>query len=205
MRIYRFLISLCLFVSTAVLANGVSTTPMTEPPSTSYQQSQPSMEQKPVVCENKYALCSAAACQPIPGQPGKVLCKCSVWDGKNVGYSQCMTRKPRNAAPGVKALISTFSFGGFHYKVLSCPSNVPWASCLDQPCLTDKNDPRFAYCTCKIVRGQPFVTFAGECQKASCDARVWSGATASGNRTLVQALTPYFDKRKVESINCPIQ
>lgn len=149
---------------------------------------------RPIICNNLYALCNAAACKKIPGIKGKVLCKCSVWRGKNIGYSSCRSRKPKRKPNGRTKLISTFSFGGGHYRYMACPRGV-WASCLDQPCLVAKQSAgRRAYCTCKLARRSKFVTFAGNCQTKYCSRAIWSGATISGNKKLSQRLAKHLGK-----------
>ncbi|KTD61736.1 hypothetical protein [Legionella spiritensis] len=146
--------------------------------------------QKPIVCTNTYALCNAADCQPIPGMLDKVLCSCSIWKGKNVGFSTCADRKERKTRDSLTALVSTFSFGGGHYKYMTCPSGLPWANCLDHPCLVDDDSPdhRRANCTCDVVRNQGYVTFAGECKTENCSKGIWSGASINGNQQLMKEL-----------------
>ncbi len=150
---------------------------------------------QPIICNNTYALCNAASCQPIPGLQAKVLCHCSIWQGKNIGFSECSARKEQQTPDGETALLSTFSFGGGHYKYMTCPADIPWANCLDHPCLVDKLSPdeRRAYCTCDLVRGQTYVTFAGKCNTTNCDKAIWSGATVEGNQQLMAELAKMPD------------
>lgn len=152
----------------------------------------------PIVCNTRYALCSAAACQKIPSIKGKVLCKCSIWKGYNIGYSSCSQRKK---------LLSTFSFGGSHYRYMKCRAKNLWASCLDQPCKVDKRsiDGRRAFCTCKLMPKSAFVTFAGECQKKYCSAAIWSGASIEGNAELTQALAKVVGQKALKAAVCKSQ
>lgn len=164
----------------------------------------PVFAKQPIICKNKYALCNAAICQPIPGQADKVLCKCSIWKGKNIGFSSCKDRQEKETKDGDQAIVSTFSFGGNHYKYMSCPSGQPWANCLDHPCLIDKNEPdqRRAFCSCDLVREKAFVTFAGECETKHCSKAIWSGASIQGNQELMSYLSKALKIDTSQSI-CP--
>ena len=157
---------------------------------------------RPVICNNKYALCSAAPCIKIPGVKGKVLCHCSIWNGKNAGYSTCRQRRMKTGKYKQQHILSTFSFGGFHYKTITCPASSPWASCLDQPCIIDANHPRRAFCTCNIKYNTAFVTFAGECNLKNCSKSIWSGASEAGNATLVKALSKGMGLKKIPNRSC---
>lgn len=159
---------------------------------------------KPIVCTNTYALCNAAACHKIPGLINRVLCKCSIWHGKNIGYSSCQQRKPKMASLDTTKLISTFSFGGEHYKLMTC-SHGPWASCLDQPCYVDKHSPsqRRAYCNCLLKKPSQFVTYAGNCQTKYCRRAIWSGATITGNNILSQQLAKSLKQPQTLKNVCP--
>ena len=156
---------------------------------------------QPIVCDNQYALCNAAACQPIPGVKGKVLCRCSVWNGKNVGYSTCQQRQPQTQRDQ-KAIVSTFSFGGSHYQSMNCPAGKPWASCLDQPCFIDSHHQRRAFCTCNIKYNSAYLTFAGGCDVKNCSKAIWSGATQAGNTVLVNALAKSIGLANINKTMC---
>lgn len=157
---------------------------------------------KIIVCHNVYALCNAAECTPIAGIKNKALCSCSIWTGKNVGFSSCESRKLKANDYGDQQLRSTFSFGGYHFKVMKCDYAASWASCLDQPCLADKNNPRRAYCTCQIMSSQPFVTFGGECQKKQCNRVIWSGASEADNKLLMNVLIKEMDGTYPSEVFC---
>jgi len=145
-------------------------------------------KKNPVVCDSPYILCNAAACEQIPGIKDRALCHCTVWEGKNIGYSTCKQRKIIRQEDGQRKLLSTFSFGGMHYKYMQCPANNPWTNCLDQPCFIDKNDPRKAHCNCKIERGSSYVTFAGMCDSNNCKKSMWSGALEKDNKKFIHVL-----------------
>ncbi|QBR83428.1 hypothetical protein E3983_03030 [Legionella israelensis] len=144
---------------------------------------------EPVVCDSKYVLCNAAPCQAIPGMKDRALCTCSIWEGKNIGYSACEQRNPQTAPYQQTKLLSTFSFGGMHYKYIHCKAGTPWTNCLDQECFIDKNDPRRAHCNCKIEEGTAYVTFAGMCDINACDKSMWSGAKADDNLKFMNLLS----------------
>jgi hypothetical protein len=155
---------------------------------------------KPIICNNTYALCNAAQCHKIPGVKNKVLCKCSVWKGKNIGYSTCKMRYMRKTKAGGKRLLSTFAFGGGHYKYMTCQGGNFWASCLDKPCFIDKSSPdgRTAHCTCKLMyTRKAYVTFAGACDQKYCGEAIWSGASVQGNQLLAGMLAKSLGKDKL--------
>ena len=160
---------------------------------------------QPIVCETNYALCSAAKCVQIPGVPGKVICRCSIWHGKNIGYSSCSERQGKKDQLNQTHLLSTFAFGGFHYRVNTCKVKQVWASCLDQPCIVDPSDSRRAYCTCKLMHSTPYVTFATDCQQKNCSKYIWSGATPEGNALLVKKLVKSIGLTQLpKTLNCNI-
>lgn len=162
------------------------------------------LSSKPIVCNGTYALCSAASCHHIAGIKGKASCYCSIWNGKNIGYSTCKARQIKTGTDGEKLLLSTFSFGGKHYKYMICPKGTPWTSCLDQKCVIDKQSPnhRRAYCTCKIERNTPYATFAGNCKTKYCSKGMWSGASLTGNKTLMGILAKNIGYKNVANEAC---
>jgi hypothetical protein len=162
-------------------------------------------EQQPIICSGKYALCSAAACQQIPGLKDRALCQCSLWQGKNIGFSSCEQRKPQKNSNEQVKLLSTFSFGGMHFKYMKCPKGNYWTSCLDQPCLADKNNLRKAHCNCKIESGTPYVTFAGMCDANNCNKSMWSGAKIEDNIKLMILLSKSMESKKPIQRACPTQ
>ncbi len=145
----------------------------------------------PVICNNTYALCSSADCHSIPGKPNKVTSWCSVFKGKNIGYSSCESRQTKKLKNGNTGLVSTFSFGNNQNKFMTCHTGKPWADCLDQPCHLDQRskDGSRAFCQCKLVKNsREFVTFAGNCETKNCTKALWSGATVLANKKLTRLL-----------------
>jgi len=125
-------------------------------------------------------------------------------EGKNIGFSTCEERKEKQTQNGEIALVSTFSFGGSHYRYMTCPIGAPWATCLDKPCLVSKQSPdaRRANCTCDVIRDKAFVTFAGECEAKNCTKAIWSGATITGNQQLIRELAKTNDKANHDQAAC---
>lgn len=158
-----------------------------------------------VICNGDYVLCNAAACQQIPGVENRALCTCSVWQGKNIGFSSCEQRKAQSGTYKQTQLYSTFSFGGMHYKYMQCPAGKPWTSCLDQRCYVDKNHPRKAYCNCEIKSGTPYVTFAGMCDSKRCEDSMWSGAKVKDNIELMALLAKGTGLKTPVKVSCPIK
>lgn len=156
-----------------------------------------------IACRGDYVLCNAAKCVPIPGISGKVMCYCSVWKGWNVGYSSCKKRVKTVDRFAHKHLLSTFSFGGFHYKANLCKVKRQWASCLDKPCIIASHNPRKAYCTCDLEKASAFVTFATGCQQNQCGAYIWSAALAKENNRATKMLIKSMGLKKTPAFNCP--
>ncbi|MFW2571323.1 hypothetical protein [Legionella sp. 29fVS95] len=119
------------------------------------------------LCKNKYALCTTALCEPIPGRKDFVSCKCDVKEGYSAG------EKPCNG--GYEIIYSRYyPIKGY----ISCENNRPWAWCLDMPCSIDKNDASKASCTCAVVSNQgPYVIVANNYSKSACTEGLYSSAT----------------------------
>lgn len=125
------------------------------------------------LCQQRYALCTTAPCEPAADDATTVTCRCRVEDGYSFGFTECGDRTPTDTT-----LISTFSTqdvtSSFHE--LACPDGSPWANCLDMPCEIDPNDPEQATCQCEVVESGAFVTMGGEdCDTGSCSSVIWSG------------------------------
>jgi hypothetical protein len=145
----------------------------------------------PNVCDQKYALCIAASCDPKTGLCGSCdktdgSCGyCYVLEGKSCSYgTACSTLQPTGST-----VYSTYSerlSADFGFKVLSCDSSPQSADCMDGKCtltgktvtLTDKAGHAVtiptAICQCK-VNGGGGATLGGQCNAAHCSA-TWSVA-----------------------------
>jgi hypothetical protein len=90
------------FVGTVLAACGSS------PPSNSGSGSTTANEQVEVdggyLCNQRYALCTGAACVPSKTDPKVAVCQCEILDGYSAGYLPCTKRRPSGST-----LVSTFS------------------------------------------------------------------------------------------------
>lgn|GEM_PF-1178834 len=137
------------------------------------------------LCDQRYALCTSAACQPSPTDPSVSICHCFVQDGYSMAYGTCESRKPSG-----KRMSSSFSTQKLTSKsaIMTCPASVPWANCLDAPCEVDPKDPSRAICQCPVVETGPSVIFGGDCDTAACTSAIWSGAAPPGLTQFGEAL-----------------
>lgn len=126
------------------------------------------------LCNQTYALCTTAPCETSKTDPSISVCRCVVQNGYSIGFKSCTDR----AQSGTK-LVSEFSTANVNpsFAVLTCPSGVAWANCLDQPCDIDPTNPAMANCQCLTVNTGESVTFGGACETTACTSTVWSAAT----------------------------
>jgi thiol-disulfide isomerase/thioredoxin len=124
------------------------------------------------LCNQTFALCTTAPCVPSPTDPNISICNCVVVNGYSVGFKSCNDR----AQSGNKVR-SAFSTVNANFGVLSCPSGVPWANCLDVECEIDATNPAVAKCQCLTVKTGESLTFGGGCDTATCTSTIWSAAT----------------------------
>ncbi|WP_156738243.1 thioredoxin family protein [Mycobacterium sp. E2699] len=126
------------------------------------------------LCNQTFALCTTAPCVPSPTDPGISVCDCVVVNGYSVGFRNCNDRAQSGSK--VRSAFSTVNVNA-NFGVLTCPSGVPWANCLDVECEIDPNNPAVAKCQCLTVTTGESRTFAGGCQTATCTSTIWSAAT----------------------------
>ena len=127
------------------------------------------------LCKSTYALCTTARCKPIPGQPGNLLCGCSVETGYSAGTHTCKPVRHTNAGD----LIYSRYYPVKAYAV--CSNARPWAWCLDVPCLVDKKNPARASCTCTVAKNQtPYVIVGSGYDSSTCTTGIVSSATVQG-------------------------
>jgi thiol-disulfide isomerase/thioredoxin len=126
------------------------------------------------LCNQTFALCTTAPCVPSPTDPNIAVCNCVVVNGYSVGFKGCADR----ALSGnkVRSAFSTVNVNA-NFGVLSCPSGVLWANCLDVECDIDPTNPAVAKCQCLTVKTGESVTFGGGCDTATCTSTIWSAAT----------------------------
>ena len=124
------------------------------------------------LCKSKFALCTTAPCDKIPGKKGWVSCHCSVQEGYSVGKKPCS---------GVKKTSKGQSIKSRYYPIKSyaiCKNNHPWAWCLDSPCLIDKKDSSKAACLCSTVRNKGhYIIDTDSYNKDTCTTGLYSSAT----------------------------
>ena len=130
------------------------------------------------LCNQPFALCTTASCQPSTTDPNISVCRCVMQNGYSVGYKSCSERAQKGSS--VRSDFSTININP-SFGVLTCPSGVPWANCVDVECEIDPTNPAMALCQCVTVRtGQSF-TFGGGCDPTNCTSEIWSGASAESS------------------------
>jgi hypothetical protein len=124
-------------------------------------------------CNQTFALCTTAPCEPSQSDPSVVNCHCVVVDSYAIGFKTC----PERAQAG-SSLHSNFSTVNVNseFRVLTCPESAPWANCLDVPCEIDGFNPAVATCQCELVETGPSLTFGGGCDTSTCTATILSAA-----------------------------
>ena len=131
-----------------------------------------------VFCEEEYALCIIAPCQPIPtagGQIKNALCSCDVKKGWSMGPGSCASRRPVQKN-GRTFLVSTYSnLYNDQNHLSSCSGSAQlWAWCYGATCVVDPHDPAKAICNCPVKQSPAVVL--GQCTSGICD-QLWSAAT----------------------------
>jgi thiol-disulfide isomerase/thioredoxin len=126
------------------------------------------------LCNQTFALCTTAPCVPSPTDPSISVCNCVVVNGYSIGFKTCTDRA--QSGNKVRSAFSTVNVNS-NFGVLSCPSGVPWANCLDVECEIDPSNPAVAKCQCLTVRSGESLTFGGGCDTATCTSTIWSAAT----------------------------
>lgn len=157
------------------------------------------------LCFQPYALCTAARCVPLPGDPAHAICSCTVEEGASVSTVPCDTLKPSTDSFGVTTLYSTFSFKEFEKgkKALHCPDGTPWTNCLNMKCTEDPANPRKALCVCEIMRSGKWFTAGGRCDKSTCASSYWSGALLQDLKPSSAFLVKALGLKKSPLKSCP--
>jgi hypothetical protein len=148
------------------------------------------------ICDGRYALCSSAQCQPIPGDPKHVTCSCEgPLRGLNIANSSGAVREYQ--------LTSTFSLRD----PAGAPDQAPkssmactgenagkWAFCLDAPCTAGSGG---VSCTCELSAASDYYTFTSACPTdgkalhAAC-ALTWSAASKAELLSGYSQLAPFY-------------
>lgn len=153
--------------------------------------------QKPISCQQEYALCTSSACVPDPRHPRYALCPCVVKNDISLGFTSCDKREPKINKYKIKRIRSTFSFAQFDKKKgMLCAEGSPWTDCLDAPCTVNPRTPSQATCSCKIHHKKSFFTLGGECNNSSCATGYWSGATQANSTLLKNVLLEKLNMNK---------
>lgn len=126
------------------------------------------------LCDQRFALCTTAACKPSKTNPKISVCRCKVTSDYSVGFKSCKQRAPKG-----RQLHSNFSLLEVtnRTRVLTCEEKGLWVQCLDVVCTVDRNDPRHASCQCVNMRTTNFATFGGNCDTRTCKSTIWSATT----------------------------
>ena len=136
-----------------------------------------------IACESKYALCTTAACDMIPGKKGIVSCHCSVQEGYSLGRKPCVKEEVINDEHIIKSR---------YYPIKSyaiCANSRPWAWCLDSPCVIDKQDPSKADCKCLLVKNRGnYIMVTDSYNKDTCTTGLNSSATVKQARKAIDFL-----------------
>jgi thiol-disulfide isomerase/thioredoxin len=127
------------------------------------------------LCDQRYALCTFAACKPSKTNKDVSICRCKIKTGYSVGFKNCDRRAPRG-----RQLHSNFSLQDVtaRTRVLKCSERGLWVQCLDVVCEVDRHDPKHASCQCVNQRTKNFYTFGGACKVDTCQSVIWSATTA---------------------------
>ncbi|MCV7425212.1 MauE/DoxX family redox-associated membrane protein [Mycobacterium montefiorense] len=126
------------------------------------------------MCDQTFALCTTAPCVPSPTDPNISVCDCVVVNGNSIGSKNCTDRA--QSGNKIRSAFSTVNINA-NFAVLSCPSGVPWANCLDVECEIDPVNPARAKCQCVTVKTGSSITFGGGCDTATCTSTTWSAAS----------------------------
>jgi peroxiredoxin len=127
------------------------------------------------LCDQRYALCTFAACKPSKTNPNISVCKCKVKTGYSVGFKSCEKRAPKG-----RQLHSNFSLQDVtdRTRSMKCSKRGLWVQCLDMVCELDSHNPKQASCQCANQRTKNFYTFGGDCRTNTCNTVIWSATTA---------------------------
>jgi hypothetical protein len=134
------------------------------------------------LCNQKYALCTSAACVPHPSDHNLSICSCDVQSGPSMSSVPCEQLVPQIDKNGIETVYSTFSLEQFSdKKSLICNGNYPYSWCLNKICTVDPMNPEKALCICDVKRenSSSWTTLGGECDSSTCQNAYWSGASLS--------------------------
>jgi hypothetical protein len=145
------------------------------------------------VCRSKFALCTVAHCDPIPGNEKQVSCQCTVNTAYSAGQEPCQGVKETPEGQEIRSRYSPVR------SYALCSNDRPWAWCLDKPCIIDKNNPEAAACKCDSVKNLgDYVIVTSAYTPSTCTTGVISSATIAQIsqvtdylKTKTKVLTPF--------------
>lgn len=157
------------------------------------------------LCFHQYALCTAAKCVPLPGNPTQAICSCVVEEGPSAATVPCNTLRPFTDSFDIRTIFSTFSFAEFEKgkKALHCPDGTPWVNCLNKQCTVDPSNPHKALCICDILRSGRWFTAGGRCDRSTCATNYWSGALIQDLKPSSAFLVKALGLKKSPIKSCP--
>jgi thiol-disulfide isomerase/thioredoxin len=126
------------------------------------------------LCDQRYALCTSAACVPSKINPNISICTCRVATGYAVGFKSCDQRAPQGTQLHSNFSLQDVSSGS---RVMTCEKEGLWVQCLDVVCEEDSNNPNQALCQCMNMTTTNFQTFGGNCDTSTCSSVIWSATT----------------------------
>lgn len=156
-----------------------------------------------ILCNQPYALCSAAKCIPDPRHAGYALCRCDVYTGVSAGFISCQKRTPVTNKDHTQRIVSTFSFENSDNPSMICPAGTLWTDCVDAPCTVNPENTKKALCSCPIKNQSTIITFGGNCQTNTCNTGFWSGATLEVSSMLRNVLGRTLKSEQQENKQCP--
>jgi hypothetical protein len=141
----------------------------------------------------KYALCTSAKCVKSYDNNTKkeiLNCYCDVNEGPAVGLNTGINFDPYSSG-GNNYVYSLYS--GYNGKDLAkqkCNSGT-WGDCLNQVCKVDPLNPNKAYCYCKSLTSNPWITFQNKNKKSPSSCNNLSGALNQDYETINQYYKVY--------------
>ena len=158
-------------------------------------------QDKPLLCDQQFALCTSAPCIPAPGNPKVALCTCDVWDtkGATTHVASCDAVKASTDTNGWRTVYSYFSLTQSYQgkRLMKCPAGTPWAECLNAKCTFDPAIPSISMCACETrFQTGELVTCAGNCYTQSCSKGFANGTAMTIMAPGVDFLMKALDLKK---------
>jgi len=137
-----------------------------------------------IKCDTPFAACMTSQCQPT--SDGKLSCPCNVQTGSSAGHSECFL--PSLDGSGNLVVLSRYA-DEFSDRAV-CNNDLPWADCLDKPCLIDAADPSKATCFCDPVQNSGPYVVTGTASTTACnDGKTYSSALIDDDLNITHFLS----------------